>query len=357
MTPTAGNPSSPADAATLGSISPASSGKLANAIPVKEVRSSTVKYGDFTPSNLPTLPFGLYYQPTDDEPTERLRDYTLVENLDTGAYSGLISRMMEKQRPSFERIVKIASEFLARAVTHFGKYPIAEIAKKMSVTPEILIQRMYREDVVTLIFACRLKVVGSSCDFQGDIKPEQQPRTPFDYAIDTECGCEDAKRIKYDPRETGDYSLRLVEIKLYETDSIAKPVFEITLPRGFSDGGKTKITKLFVEPLKWFQLGKVVSKEQEGSDDFKIMQEMIVAVPESEIYGQSKTSNPFCKELYNAMSIADIKAVGMGIKNLLDIGPGQTFQIFCYHCQKNVQHQIPWPSLAQFIYSTDELTG
>jgi hypothetical protein len=265
--------------------------------------------------------------------------------------------MMERQKLSLERVVKIGSSFLAKAITHIGKYPIADIAKKMSVSPDTLIERMYREDVMTIIFACRLKVVGSACAFQDDIRPEQQPRTPFDYAIDTECGCEDAKRIKHDPRETGEYSLRLIEIKLYETDSIAKPVFEITLPRGFSDGGSTKITKFFVEPLKWFQMGRVASQEQEGSGEFKIMSEMIVAVPESEIYGQSKNSKPFGKELYNAMSMADIKAVLMGLKALLDIGPDQTFQIFCYHCQKNVQHQIPWPQLAQFIYSTDELTG
>ncbi|MGL5878523.1 MAG: hypothetical protein ACRC2V_12200, partial [Xenococcaceae cyanobacterium] len=116
MTPITGNPSLPADAATPVSISPASSGKLANAISVKEVRSTTVTYGDFTPSALPTLPFGLYYQPTEDGPTERIRSYTLVDNLDTGAYNGLVSRMQEKQKLSPERIVTIASNFLAKAV-------------------------------------------------------------------------------------------------------------------------------------------------------------------------------------------------------------------------------------------------
>lgn len=355
MTPITGTPSFPADAATPAAISPASSGKLANAIPVKEVRSTTVTYGDFTPLALPTLPFGLYYQPTEDGATERLRDYTLVENLDTGAYNGLVSRMQEKQKLSLERIVTIASNFLAKAVTHFGKHPIADIAKKMGLTPATLIERMYREDVVTLIFACRLKVVGSSCAFQDDIKPEQQPRTAFDHAIDTECGCEEAKRIKYDPRETEEYSLRLVEIKLYETDSLAKPMFEIKLPRGFSDGSST-ITKFFVEPLKWFQMGRVASKEQEASDDFKVMSEMIVAIPESEIYGQSKNPRPFGKELYNAMSNADIKALRSAI-TALDFGPNTARQVFCYHCQKNLQYQIPWPAIAQFIYSSDELTS
>ena len=103
-------------------------------------------------------------------------------------------------------------------------------------------------------------------------------------------------------------------------------------------------------------MGRVASKEQEASDDFKVMSEMIVAIPESEIYGKSKNPRPFGKELYNAMSNADIKALRSAI-TALDFGPNTARQVFCYHCQKNVQYQIPWPAIAQFIYSSDELTS
>lgn len=356
MNSAAGTPSSPGDQTKPVSVAPASSGnlKINNATSIKDLRVATVTYGDYSPSDLPELPFGLYYQPSGDTGMERLQTYTLVENLETGTYVGLLSRLQEKQQLSPERIVTIASNFLAKAVTHFGSHSLQEIARNQGVTPAVVIERMFMADVITLIFACRLKVVGSSAEFSDDLKPEDLPRTAFDMAIDTECGCKRAERIKYDPRDTDDYSLRSVEIKLFDTTSTAKPVFEIVLPRGFSDGS-SKITKLYVEPLKWFQLGKVTSKgNNEASDDLKMLMAMVVGVPESEIYGTSKNSHPFCKELYDSMSVIDINRL-KDCAASLNFGPDTTRQIQCYHCDQKVPYQIPWVAMAQFIYSSDSL--
>jgi hypothetical protein len=360
MNSLAGTPSSPADQTKPVSVSPASSGnpKTNNATAIKDLRVATVHYGDYAPENLPELPFGLYYEPSDGAGNERLRSYTLVENLETGTYAGLIKRLQEKQQISPERIVTIASNFLGKVVTHFGKYSLLEIARRYGTTPALIIEKMYMADVISLIFACRLKVVGSSVDFSDDLKPEDLPRTAFDMAIDTECGCKRAERIKYDPRESDDYSLRNVEMKLLDTTDTAKPVFEIPLPRGFmeSDGGSNKITKFFVEPLKWFQLGIIAGKgkSNEANDDLKTFMAMIVAIPESEIYGMSKNTHPFCKDLYDAMSAFDINKVNESL-TALNLGPEANRQIQCYHCDQKVPYQIPWVAMSLFIYSSDVL--
>jgi hypothetical protein len=358
MNSSAGTPSSPVDQTAPVSVSPASSGntKTSNPTSIKDLRVSTAIYGDYSPTNLPELPFGLYYQPTDAGTVERLRSYTLVDNLETGAYMGLLSRLLEKQQPTPERLVAISSNFLAKVVTHFGSYSLAEIARKQGITPAEVVQRMFMSDVITLIFACRLKVVGSNSEFVGDLKPEDLQRTPFDYAVDTECNCTRKERIQYDPRETDDYSLKKLEIKLLDPDATAKPVFEVTLPRGFSDGS-SKITKMFIEPQKWFRLGELYSKggKNEANYGLKMLMAMVVGIPESEIYGKSKNSHPFCRELYDQMSVIDINKM-IEYAASLNLGPAAKRQIHCYHCDQQINYEYPWVALVDFIYSSDVLT-
>jgi hypothetical protein len=350
---TPGTPSSSSASAVASDVSDISGNpKIAGAIAIKDIIVETVEYGDYSPSSLPELPFGLYYQPTDSAPTERLRSYTFAKDIDKGSYSRLLSQLQEKKRLAPERIVVIASNFFAKAIEKIGSYSLTDIAKRYGTTPSVVIERLYMADVITLIFAARLAVVGSNAGYSEDLEPDDLPRTPFDYAVDTTCGCDDAKQVKIDPRKSEECSLRKIEIKLYQNPS--KPVFEVPLPRGFSDGDST-IRKVYMEPLKWFQLAAVMSKEGDSASDLRLLMAMIIAVPESKIYGVSKNAHPFCKELYDPMTKADISALRTAMGKL-QFGPKTQQKISCYFCDKDFEAQLPWVVMAYFIYSSDEIT-
>jgi hypothetical protein len=296
---------------------------------------------------------GIFYQATDDAPVERLRTYTFAENIDTGEFSNVLSSLQEKETMNFERIIKIASSFFAKSITKIGGYTLAEIARRqLKTTPEI-IENMYMADVITLVFGCRLAVVGSSAQFTDDLKPDQLSRTPFDYAVNTPCGCDRGETIKYDPRETNEYSLKNIEIKSALLTN--KPIFEVVVPKGFSDGEST-IKKIYMEPMKWYQLSKVATKKDK--DQAYLLKQLIasiVAVPESKIYGIGKSNHPFCRELFNKMSMIDINTLNAALGKL-QFGPESTMQVSCYHCDKVVPHLLPWAAMANFIYSSDSLT-
>lgn len=347
---TSGTPSSPDITTSVSSSVPS---KFANAISMEDLKIVSVKYGDYSNISLPELPLGIWYQATDTSAIEHLTNYTLSDKIDTGEFNNRLSALQEKQDINFDRIVKIASEFLAKAVIKIGDYSLSEIAKRNCVTPSEFISKMYMADVITMIFGCRLAVVSANAGFSDDLKEDQIPRTPFSYAINTDCGCKAANTIKYDPRETNDYSLREVEIKLASLRG-SKPIFEVPLSKGFENGGD-RITKFYMEPLKWYQLANVASsKEKDNAYILKMLMAMVVGVPESSVYGLSKNNHPFCKELFDSMSSIDINVLKTALGKL-QFGPEAAMQINCYHCDKMVAHQIPWFAMANFIYSSDEL--
>lgn len=307
-----------------------------NSIPLDRLRYVTTRFGDYEPNEMPQLPIGFLIPATDTEPERMTTSFTVRDSIDTGYYDKFLGQLEEQagNNPSPTKIIATVSNFLAKAIDKIGDVPLKTLAQQRSSSEAKLFEDAWVADVTTMILGVRKQVAG------------------VEIAIATKCPCERREDIRDNPEEGRPlHTLADLEIKAFQGIT-GSPLIEVVLPNGIKDSGDL-IRHIYIEPLKLYQLGKLLDRKNSAPADIKLFYEMIAKIPESSTYGKIK-GRPFCEDLYNQMGRKDRTALQNAIAKIQP-GPQMSVGVDCYHCGTNFDFPLPWlRELRYLIYNSSE---
>jgi len=313
----------------------------ARSIPIEEIKYDTTTIGDYEDHEPLQLPIGIFLDGEDeDAPKQRIVDFTIREGVGTGDFDEFLAKLDPQQGENGKKTVDTIAFFLGGgrtkdgyhlgAIESMGGIEFREFAKRAGQNSgEQLVRNMYLGDVATIMFDARLRIGGR------------------DFAVDRECP---VPRCRERCRSV--QKLDSVKIKSI-LDLEDKPLFKFTLRDGMRDG-RTVIKNVYVQPLKFYQLGLFAGAGK--VPDIEMLTAMIAEIPESEVYGK-KRGNQFCSDLYKTMSTHDINALRQALTRLTP-GPLAVIEgIECACGEEVFPHQINWARIPRnFLYQSNELT-
>ena len=307
-----------------------------NATPLDQLKYVTTRFGDYEPNEMPQLPIGFLIPATDTDPERFANTFTVRDGIDTGYYDKFLGQLEEQagNNPSPAKIIATVSNFLAKSIEKIGGVPLKTLAQQRSSSEAKLFEDAWVADVTTMILGVRKAVSG------------------IEIAIATKCPCERREDLRDNPEEGRSlHTLADLEIKSFQRIT-GSPLIEVILPKGIQDSGDL-IRYIYIEPLKLYQLGKLLDRKVSAPADIKLFYEMIAKIPESSTYGKIK-GRPFCEDLYDKMSRQDRTALQGAIAKIQP-GPQMSVGVDCYHCGTNFDFPLPWlRELRYLIYNSSE---
>lgn len=302
-------------------------------IPLVDLEYETITFRDCPEGKMPELPVG-FFVPNEAGQVERLRSFRVSPGISKGKFAFELGKLEEAAGQNAKNVPKIITQFFGGnrtcppAIESIGNIPLAEVAKRMSVSTQKLFENAYLADIATMIFGVRMAA--------------RKGRT---VAINAPCpvtGCGETNR-------DDTHTLDEIECKNIPASVLKdKPLFDLRLPNPISDG-KSKITHLYCQPLRFYQIALFAGSGK--PPDFQILQACIRYIPESSIYGGRTT--PFDENLYYELDEENMDACREMIQKLAGPGPGPVANIryTCACGQQELDFPIPWArNPREFIY-------
>lgn len=247
---------------------------------------------------------------------ERLQDFDLQPY--TTKHDLLLS-----QRTNEDLHIKIG-RFLPTIIRTIGGYPIDDLAKELSVKPEVMFQRAYLADALMMILNVRLETVGA------------------DVAITDQCRRCGTK--VQDDESAGYHDLGQVTVNTV-LNLKAPPVVRIDLQDELVEFGNL-VTHVLMSPFRSFQ-----SKDLKGVPEDKIematMMHMICGMPDVPEY-DGVSRNIFTEDTYKRLSLRDRDRLMAAARKLIKIGPTVGVELTCEGCRFEWTSFLPWFQLRQF---------
>lgn len=285
-----------------------------------------------------TLPIGIFSN------SDRFQEFTLHPY--NGDIELLLGRLVESnsdREGNVKEPIRILKEFLPHVINTIGGQPLPDLARSLSLSSQRLIEGMYFADVMTLLLAIRLQAQGSE--------------------IAMAANCPKCNTLSADNPDKGRgfHDLGSVEVKVM-LDLHQKPVFELALPEPFSLFEDT-ITRLWVEPLKLYQLDRLLKSTTGNPGDLDQIYQMVSGIPESQTY-RNVRGQVFNNSIYQALCVSRSGGVSKNKSVLykaigkLQAGPVMEVSMDCANprCRWEWKQGLPWMMFRQFLYFPAEAT-
>lgn len=279
------------------------------------------------------LPIGIFLET--HEGLERLQDYTLVPY--KTKYDRVLGQLLSAPKA---KLATVLGAFLPQMIESIGGYTVKEVAQKMNVSTQRLIEGMYLADALAIVLSIRLASQG------GDISMSAQCPN---------CGTQNED----DPKKGRPFhDLNSVEVGVVR-DLRHKIRVEVNLSDGIQiidDVAK----KIHMQPLRLFQVDQIAKPGSGIPVDIALLYAMVCGLPEATTLGnledQRKMGQIFSDEFYDELTRDDLKTIRKAIE-VLQPGPEMNADMNCSACGHEWEAAVPWPQLRSFLFTSADTNG
>lgn len=238
---------------------------------------------------------------------------------------------------SRNKLIPVLSAFLPKVIKTLGDYEIKDLAKELNTSVSKLISSMTLADVLTILLATRLKMVG--------VDDEEEVSCPI--AMGAVCPNCQTRNVD-DPAKGRPYhELTSVEIKMIP-NLRQKPIYEVKLEDGIHLSEEEHIERVWMSPMKFNDADKIANKEEEATD-ISMLYTMVHSLPDSETYSQVR-GQVFSDELYDRLSQRDLQKLRKAMENMQP-GPDMTVSMECFKCGFEWDEGLPWGRPREFLFT------
>ena len=232
------------------------------------------------------------------------------------------------------KLISVLPQYLPELIDTVGGYSFKDLAKKLSTSPSQLVQGMAMGDLLLLILNARIK----ARDGDGAIEMAVKCINCGHLNKDTPDSCHDLKTIsvKVPPKHEGKF------------------IVEVNLSDGFRVG-KDLVTKVYMEPLKLYQVKKITDPTPGSPEDITALTYLITEIPEAEDYQKIK-GRKFSVDDYDNLTLRDAKILKKAVQELVPgmPGPAINLEMICSNCGNEWEAAPAWADLRNFLFGTDQ---
>lgn len=290
-------------------------------IPIEEVQLATCQLHEMGEE----LPVGVF-----DSDGNRNKDFQLLEF--SGEHEIAIEKLFNVNTPGIQKVTNAMREIIPLTVKSIGGKKLTDY----NSDPRALVDNMFLGDAMMLLLSIRANYRDGSREIAMSARCDR-------------CGTQNSDQGTFDQPY---HDLGTVPVKYYP-ELAGKPLFEVTLPKGFDWGKDTHITKMVLTPMKVRHLKQMSGGSSSGGkmfDSLNALSSLTVALPESPLY--SKVRGRFVDESMYKRLISDRgnKATVEEAMEKLYPGPIMAIDFDCYNCGHHWKESVPWAMLPTFLY-------
>jgi hypothetical protein len=324
----------------------------AKSIPIEDLRFEKLSIRDIPNGEMPTLPLGFFVkegkrvtsspegnghaatEEADDEDVarwQRLNTFTVHPDIGKGLFSKALGKLEGKGMTNAKNVMKAITTFLAvgyencpPAIETIGGMPLKEVAKLYGNSAQRMFEEAYIADIATMMVGVRLATRGRT------------------YAATMNCPVRNCSNVCKELCSMDTLNIKVVP------DLKNKPIFRVELDHGIFDG-MGKIRKVYFSPLKFYQMDVYFKTNVTAAE---MLEKSIVAIPESEVYGLSRSSNPFNEDLYDRLESSgeDQRTLIQSLQKIRP-GPDAGFKITCECGERELTYPLAWSMQPlEFLY-------
>lgn len=238
---------------------------------------------------------------------------------------------------SRNKLIPVLANFLPKVIKSFGDYEPKELAKEFNTSVSKLINNMTLADVLTILLATRLKMVG--------VDDDEEVSCPI--AMGAVCPNCQTRNVDDPDKGRPYHELASVEINMIP-NLRQKPIYEVQLEDGIKVSDEEVIERVWMNPMKFNDADKVASREEEATD-ISMLYAMIYSLPDSETYSQVR-GQVFSDELYDRLTQRDLQKLRKAMEKMQP-GPDMTVSMECYKCGFEWDEGLPWGRPREFLFT------
>lgn len=301
------------DTAGFGTVEDEVVATTIDAIPLDALQVDTVEFAEMEQK----LPIGVWFE------GERLQEFTL-HPIKT-KFDLVLGRLINAHKT---KVVTILAQFLPQVVETIGGYPVADLASKMSLSPQRFFEGMAFGDVLMLLLHIRKAAQNSTL-----------------VAMAADCPACNYKNQDNPTKNIPFHDLAGLDIPVVRELS-QKPVFEVLLEDGLAIHGET-IRRILMQPPKLHHMNKI--SDAMAVTDVEMLYCMVVGLPDSEIYGKVK-GQVFGDDLYGELTIKDLARLRDAIEKI-QLVPDMSVEMTCARCGHEWDSLVNWGNLRAFLFT------